>query len=117
MPHKSIAVPLNPSARRGGRLLAASDPRAEHEADSEEPAAAPVSRSPRQAAPRPPLHRYRSGERLRMGNGGNIVSRAASYCTIVSLLPYEGRGALLYRVRSDAEAFERVVAEADLSRE
>jgi hypothetical protein len=31
-------------------------------------------------------------------------------------MPYEGRGPLLYRVRSDIEAFERVVAEADLSR-
>ena len=113
MPPKSIAVPLNPSARRGGRLLAASDLRAEHAAQADDPAA------PAQAPhtePRPPLHRYRTGERLRMGNGGNIVSRAAAYCKVVALLPYEGRGALLYRVRSEAEAFERVVAEGDLSR-
>ena len=70
----------------------------------------------RQAAPRA-LHRYRASERLRMGNGGNLVSRAASYCTVVALLPYEGHGARRYRVRSEAEAFERVVAEGDLSRD
>lgn len=109
MPPKSIAVPLNPSARRGGRLLAASDLRAEHASGGDD--AAPM----RQAAPRA-LHRYRAGERLQMGNGGNIVSRTAAYCKVISLLPYEGRGALLYRVRSEAEAFERVVAEGDLSR-
>ena len=109
MPPKSISVPLNPSARRGGRLLAASDLRAEHAAGGDD--AAPV----RQAAPRA-LHRYRAGERLLMGNGGNIVSRAAAHCKVVALLPYEGHGALLYRVHSEAEAFERVVAEGDLSR-
>ena len=110
MPTKSIAVPLNPSARRGGRLLAASDLSAEHASAGDETAPA------RQATPRA-LHRYRASERLRMGNGGNIVSRAASYCKVVALLPYEGHGALLYRVRSEAEAFERVVAEGDLSRD
>jgi len=35
---------------------------------------------------------------------------------VVALLPYEGKGPLQYRVRSDAEQFERIVAEADLSR-
>jgi len=113
MPPKSIAVPLNPSARRGGRLLAASDLSAEHAAGGDD--AASAARMARQVAPRA-LHRYRAGERLRMGNGGNIVSRAAAFCKVVALLPYEGHGALLYRVRSEAEAFERVVAEGDLSR-
>ena len=44
------------------------------------------------------------------------VARVAASCKVIALLPYEGHGALLYRIRSDAEAFERVVAEADLSR-
>lgn len=61
-------------------------------------------------------HRYRVGERLHMSGGGNVAQRAASACKIVALLPYEGYGALLYRVRSDTESFERIVAEADLAR-
>lgn len=52
-----------------------------------------------------------------MGSGGYSVARAAASCKIVALLPYEGQGQLLYRVRSETEAFERVVAEADLSRD
>jgi hypothetical protein len=63
-----------------------------------------------------PSHRYRIGERLRLGNGGYSIARAASYCKVTALLPYEGHGSLLYRVRSEIEQFERVVAEGDLSR-
>ncbi len=51
-----------------------------------------------------------------MLNGGRTLARAAAFCKVVSLLPYEGHGPLLYRVRSETEAFERIVAEADLSR-
>lgn len=51
-----------------------------------------------------------------MTPGGNVLARAGSYCKVVSLLPYEGHGTLLYRVRSESESFERVIAEADLSR-
>jgi hypothetical protein len=63
-----------------------------------------------------PAHRYRIGERLRMTHGGRSVARAEAYCKVVARLPYEGHGALLYRVRSESEQFERVVAEIDLSR-
>jgi hypothetical protein len=70
----------------------------------------------RQAAPPRVTHRYRVGDRLVMMNGGNRVARASAFCKVVSLMPYEGYGALLYRVRSEAEQFERVVAEADLGR-
>jgi hypothetical protein len=111
MPPKSIAVPANPSARRGRRLPASPvethDEPAEHKAPLRQPRAISVR----------PVHRYGIGERLLMGGGGNIVARAASFCKVVALLPDEGRGAsLLYRVRSDSEQFERIVAEADLSR-
>jgi len=44
------------------------------------------------------------------------LARAGSFCKVTALLPYEGHGSLLYRVRSETEQFERVVAEADLSR-
>lgn len=59
-------------------------------------------------------HRYKTGMRLLMTPGGVTVSRQASYCKVTFVLPFEG-GQLLYRVRSEIEAFERVVAEADLS--
>ena len=118
MSSKSIAVPLNPSARRGARLLAAS---VVDEAPDHDDLDQPVAREPvRKPVVRPtlaqPTHRYAAGERLRMGNGGYTVARAAAFCKVVALLPYEGKGSLLYRVRSETEAFERVVAEADLSR-
>ena len=112
MPMKTIAVPPNPGARRGGRLAASAS--SSHDDDV-------VIVSPRPAAPprvvrAQPQHRYHIGERLRMTSGGYSVARAGSFCKVTSLLPYQGRGSLLYRVRSETEQFERVVAEADLSR-
>ena len=61
-----------------------------------------------------PAHRFKVGARLRMKHGGNTLARPSAYCRVVFLLPYEG-GQLLYRVKSEAESFERVVAEADLA--
>ena len=110
MPMKTIAVPPNPGARRGGRLAASVTPSNDDE----------VVVMPRLVPPRvirtQPAHRYHIGERMRMTSGGYSVARAGSFCKITALLPYEGKGALLYRVRSETEQFERVVAEADLSR-
>ena len=59
------------------------------------------------------IHRFAIGQRLSMAPGGREVSRGASTCSVVFLLPYEG-GALRYRVRSDNETFERIVDETDL---
>ncbi len=111
---KDIAVPPNPGARRGRRV--------EAQVDSEEAANREISPIGvmRRAAVRSVHaaleHRYHVGERLRMANGGYSVARAGSFCKITALLPYEGHGSLLYRVRSETEQFERVVAEADLTR-
>lgn len=58
-------------------------------------------------------HRFKVGARLRMKQGGLAVARPASFCRVVFLLPFEG-GQLFYRVKSEQESFERVVAEADL---
>lgn len=63
-----------------------------------------------------PTHQFRAGERLSLtavfGDGRN-----AANCNIVSLIPFEGYGLLRYRVvRSDSEAFERIVPEGDLRR-
>lgn len=109
---KSIAIPPNPSARVGGRRAAARKTEPGDDTVMLSPALAKPARSARPQ----PAHRYHIGERLRMRNGGYSVARAAAYCKVVLLLPYEGRGALLYRVRSETESFERIVAEADLSR-
>ena len=113
MPPKSIAVPPNPSARRGKRLPTSAN--LEAGGDDGGVVVETLRRPPRPVQPQP-AHRYRVGERLRLGHGGYTVARVAASCKVIALLPYEGHGALLYRIRSDAEAFERVVAEADLSR-
>ncbi len=105
---KNIAIPPKRAARRASS--AADDTEA---AISLPPAAL---RRPPRAVQAAPSHRYRVGERLRMGHGGQAITRAAAHCRVLALLPYEGRGALLYRVRSETEAFERIVSEGDLSR-
>ena len=61
-----------------------------------------------------PEHKFRVGERVRMIGGGNRWARAEAICRIVSLLPHE-TGPFLYRVQSEAESYQRVVDEADLS--
>ncbi len=105
-PLKTVAVA--PTRRAGGRKTPSPAVQAEDiTAFRPDP--------PRRLADRA-VHRYRIGERLRMAHGGNVVARSAAYCKVMFLLPYEGHGPLLYRVRSDSEQFERIVAEADLSR-
>lgn len=110
---KTVAVPPNPTTKRGGRLAAAKAVDLDVE-DGDEP----ISRRP--APPRPvkatPIHRYRIGERLNMSQGGYSVVRSGAFCKVVATLPYEGHGSLLYRVRSERESFDRVVSEADLNR-
>jgi hypothetical protein len=60
-----------------------------------------------------PRHKYRIGQRLRLVGSGRYWGRTSGLCKVVALMPNEG-GALLYRVRSELEQFERVVAEAEL---
>lgn len=112
-PSKTIAIPPNPSARRGKPSLPKLAPG--HTVDGDDLA---TYHKHRPAAPvrSAPVHRYRVGERLRMTHGGNIVARQGGGCKVVSLVPYEGYGPMLYRVRSETESFERIVAEADLTR-
>ena len=49
-----------------------------------------------------------------MADGGRITARQASICKILAHMPHEG-GPQRYRVQSESEGFERVVAESDLS--
>ena len=111
-PLKSISVT---PVRRGGGRKQPSPSIAEDFEESFSTQAAALGRPARRTTPAP-THRYHVGDKLRMNGGGHSVQRAASACKVIALLPYEGHGALLYRVRSDTESFERVVAEADLAR-
>jgi hypothetical protein len=113
---KSIAVPITRKVvtkKAKGRTKNATDAR-----DVEVSEHAVLTPQRRQAPTVVPhaTHRYRVGERLCMTNGGRSLSRLAAGCVIIARLPYEGRGHLMYRVRSDTEQYERVVAEMDLSR-
>lgn len=88
------------------------------QAKSRMPYGQPLSAPRRVAITEAPVvqshHRYKVGARLRMQHGGNSLSRQGSICRVTFILPYEGTQ-LLYRVKSDLEAFERVVTEADLA--
>jgi hypothetical protein len=114
MPTKTIAVPANPGARRGKRIAASTV--IDHDDDGAMSVAPIALRKPARPTAAQPAHRFHPGERLRMSNGGYSVARIGAFCKIVALLPYEGHGSLLYRVRSENEAHERIVAEADLAR-
>jgi hypothetical protein len=106
---KSIAIPSK--RRRGGEKPQAvvgaghSDIRAKGVAQQAARTAAQTVQQPR--------HLYRVGQRVRMLGGGNRWARVESLCRIVVLMPHES-GPPMYRVRSEAESYERVVAEIDL---
>jgi hypothetical protein len=108
-PVKSIAVT---PPRRG------QSPKAEMPADDDGEliSVGPVLVRPARRTLSAPHHRYHVGERLRLSGGGHVIARAGASCKVLALLPYEGKGALLYRIRSDAEQYDRIVSEADLSR-
>ena len=111
-PLKSIAIPVNRRTSSGKAKRAGHPPPlgAEHRVGGMVGA--------RRKAPSPraahATHAYHIGQRLLLRGGGNDWARAASTCEVVAALPHEG-GPFLYRVRSELEQFERVVAEADLS--
>ena len=61
-----------------------------------------------------PVRKFRVGETVEYKPGRMGFPAAGRECTIVRLLPPEG-GNLLYRIKCTAEAFERVVSEAQLA--
>jgi hypothetical protein len=108
---KSIAIPVTRKTalsriKRAGRPTPTED----------NAAGGTVGAFRRQPQPVTPhaLHRYRVGQKLRVSHGGRTIARAEAYCKVTALVPHEV-GPLLYRVRSDAESFERIVEEQDLS--
>jgi hypothetical protein len=104
---KSIAIPVT---RRAGGLNSKRG-RTAIATDTALPRMPQRRLAPKLAAVK---HRYRIGERVHMLGGGSNWSRNESLCRIVALLPHE-RGPLLYRVQSEAENYQRVVEETDLS--
>ena len=107
-PIKSIAVP---ASRRGAVKLRPAGPAPDDEglgislAPDRPSVAAP-------AAALQPL--YEVGQRLRLLGGGNRWARAQSVCRVLAVLPRDS-GPFQYRVQSEAEAYERIVAETDLA--
>jgi hypothetical protein len=108
--------PLKSRAIVRSKRTAAPDVRSPHADTWENPAMTVALSRPVRRTPAAPSHMYRVGDRLRMNGGGQSLQRVSSTCRVLSLLPYEGHGALLYRVRSEAESFERIVSEADIAR-
>jgi hypothetical protein len=108
---KSIAVPVvrRPTAARPRKAGHPQTPPQDHvvggKVGAPRPATAPVQSA---------KHRYHVGQRLRLAGGGSAWTRASGSCKVTALLPHES-GPFLYRVRSEAESFERVVAEVDLA--
>ncbi|MDR3473468.1 MAG: hypothetical protein P4M09_17570 [Devosia sp.] len=109
---KSIAIPVTRKAN-GAKAKRAGHPAslgAEHRVGG---TVGERRRAPSAVAAQPE-HIYQIGQRLLLRGGGSSWARASSACKVLSLLPRE-TGPLLYRVRSEVEAFERVVAETDLT--
>lgn len=112
---KNIAVPVT---RKRTAAAAAARPRPAGRptppADSHVGGMVGAGRRPAPVMAEAAKHRYRVGERLQMLGGGRSWARAEAICRVTALMPHE-RGPLLYRVRSEMESFERVVAEDDLT--
>lgn len=107
---KSIAVPV--TRRAGAKARRAGHPQIAPEAVIG--GAVGEKRRPPSPVAAVPKHRYRVGQRLRFVGGGRYFGRSDGVCKVTALMPFEG-GTLNYRVRSEVENFERVVAEADLT--
>lgn len=110
-PIKSIAVPAT-RRRTTGKPRRAGHP----EAPADSRVNGTVGAPRRVAGPAAPAreHRYQIGQRLSLSGGGNRWARVQALCSVVALLPHEG-GPFLYRVRSEVENYERIVAEIDLT--
>lgn len=109
-----MTIKIKPIRRAGNRKQAS--PAADVAAMADEGVRVAATPLRRGAVMPAATHQYRIGEKLVMRPGGTVIARVGSACKVVALLPYEGRGSLLYRVRSDAEQYDRVVAEIDLAR-
>lgn len=113
-PIKSIAVPVTRKRTATASAKPRPSGRPTPPSDSHVGGLVGAPRRPAPPAAAPATHLFRVGERLQMLGGGRSWARAGGICRVTALMPHE-RGPLLYRVRSELESFERVVAEDDLT--
>lgn len=59
-------------------------------------------------------HRFKAGQRVRLRPANQRIPGSASF-KIIAALPIERAGEIRYRIKSEAEAFERVAEEGTLS--
>ena len=111
---KSIAVPVTRKRTASASAKPRPSGRPTPPTDSHVGGMVGAPRRPAPAVAALASHRYHVGERLQMLGGGRSWARTGGVCRITALMPHE-TGPLLYRVRSEAETFERVVAEDDLT--
>lgn len=104
MPTKSIAIPSRLKA--GGKSS-----RAPKAAVVEAPVRRRIQPAPSRATP---THRFAVGELVTVTQPSRLSVPQAGRYRILRHLPYEG-GTLMYRVQSEADIYERVVAEGDIS--
>lgn len=60
-------------------------------------------------------HRYATGQRVRFSGGHTALAAGSGAFKIIATLPIERTGEIRYRIKSEAESFERVVDESTLS--
>lgn len=60
-------------------------------------------------------HKFVNGQRVRLAPTRNGISAKSGSFKILAMLPIERSGEIRYRIKSEAEAFERIVDEGSLS--
>lgn len=60
-------------------------------------------------------HRFSTGQRVRLRPGRGALAAASGSFKIITALPIEREGEVRYRIKSEAENFERVADETSLS--
>jgi hypothetical protein len=60
-------------------------------------------------------HRYSAGQRVRLRSTNRGLPAGSGSFKVIAALPIERDGEVLYRIKSEAETFERVANETSLS--
>ncbi len=60
-------------------------------------------------------HRFSTGQRVRFRSGNRTMSAGTGSFKVIAALPIEREGEVRYRIKSEAENFERVADELQLS--
>ena len=60
-------------------------------------------------------HRFSTGQRVRLRQGQRGQPAGTGSFKVIAALPIERDGEVRYRIKSEAETFERIASEASLS--